>query len=157
MSYNRCVFVGRLVRTPEKKVFNGGGAVTKFSLAVDAERKKNQATGKWESVPAFIDCEAFNRGEHGKTADMIEQYCEKGSQILVETHVKQESWTSQDGTKRNKLVFVVDEFRFVGSKGQSEGSASNNNWASQARAGATEKPQGEPQFAPDGNPEDVPF
>lgn len=154
MSFNCCVFMGRLVRDPEKRSFANGGAVVKFGLAVDAERKKNQATGKWESVPAFVDCEAFNRGETGKTADIIEQHFHKGDPILVRCHVKQENWTAADGQKRSKLVFVVDEFSFCGGKSQGESSHTHSNaWQ------ATPKVQGDvtPSYAPDDATDEPPF
>ena len=58
-----------------------------FGFAVN-NRKKNQQTGQWEEEPVFLDCEAFNRGEFGKTADLIEQYLRKGYQAYIEGHLK---------------------------------------------------------------------
>ena len=118
-SYNKVVLVGRLTRDAETRSFNSGGKVAKFGLAVTGSRKKNQQTGKWEEEPCFLDCEAFNRGEYGKLADTVENYCSKGSQVLVDGHLTQQNWTGQDGSKRSKLVVVVDALQLMGSKPQS--------------------------------------
>lgn len=153
-SANRIILLGRLTRDVETRSFSNGGKLAKWGFAVDGERKKDQTTGKWKAEPVFLDCEVFNRGENGKQADTAEQYLSKGKQVYIEGHLKQESWTGQDGQKRNKLVVVVDSFQMLGDGKSSEG---GGNWASQARAGATEKPDVEPQYAPDQPREDIPF
>lgn len=115
-SVNRVILIGRLTREPECRSFANGGKVANFGFAVDGARKKNPNTGQWESEPCFLDCKAFNRGEHGKTADLIEQYLRKGSQAYIEGHLVLESWTSQAGEKRSKIVVQVDVVQFLDSK-----------------------------------------
>jgi single-strand DNA-binding protein len=148
---NRLILLGRLTRDPEAKTFSNGGKVAKFSLATTGERKKDQATGKWQEVPCFIDCEVFNRGEFGKLADTAEQYLTKGQQVYAEAHLKTESWTSADGQKRSKLVAVVDSFQMVGSKSQ------GHEQSTYARNAMKQEPANEPQYAPDEDPSTVPF
>lgn len=112
-SFNRVVLIGRLTRDPEVRVFANGGKVVKFGFAVAGQRKKNPDTGQWEDEPCFLDVEAFNKGEYGKTADLAEQYLTKGKQVFIEGHLKMDSWTAKDGTKRNKIVVVADTMRFL--------------------------------------------
>src|SRR6266566_1390922 len=92
---NKVMLIGRLTRDPEVRTFSNGGKVAAFGFAVN-NRRKNQQTGQWEDEPVFLDCEAFNRGETGKTADLIEQWNDKTT-----------------GDKRSKLKIVVDNVQFL--------------------------------------------
>jgi single-strand DNA-binding protein len=123
-NYNRCIFVGRLTRDPEPRSFANGGKVTKFGFAASAGRKKN-ASGQWEDEPMFIDCEVFNRGEHGKLADLIADKCRKGSQLLIEGKLHLDQWEDKNGGgKRSKHKVVVEVVQLLDGKpsGSGEGS-----------------------------------
>jgi single-strand DNA-binding protein len=109
---NKVMLIGRLTRDPETRTFSNGGKVAKFGFAVN-NRKKNQQTGQWEDDPVFLDVEAFNRGETGKTADLVEQYLRKGYQAFIEGHLRLDQWTSQEGQKRSRLLVVVDNVQFL--------------------------------------------
>lgn len=109
---NKVMLIGRLTRDPEMRTFANGGKVAKFGFAVN-NRKKNSATGAWEDEPVFIDVEAFNRGETGKQADLVEQSLRKGSQVFIEGHLKLDQWTSQEGQKRQQLRVVMDNMQFL--------------------------------------------
>jgi len=62
----------------------------------------------------FIDCKAFNRGEFGKTADLIEQYLSKGKQVFLEGKLDFEQWEDKNGGgKRSKHVLIVDNVQFL--------------------------------------------
>jgi single-strand DNA-binding protein len=110
---NKVMLIGRLTRDPEVRMFQNGGKVAHFGFAVN-NRRKNQQTGQWEDEPVFLDCEAFNRGETGKTADLIEQYLRKGYQAYIEGHLKLDQWNDKTtGDKRSKLKIVVDNVQFL--------------------------------------------
>ncbi|MSQ95348.1 MAG: single-stranded DNA-binding protein [Gemmataceae bacterium] len=110
---NKVMLIGRLTRDPEVRMFSNGGKVANFGFAVN-NRRKNQQTGQWEDEPVFLDCEAFNRGETGKTADLIEQYLRKGHQAFIEGHLKLDQWADkQTGDKRSKLKIVVENVQFL--------------------------------------------
>src|SRR5580658_6392705 len=109
---NKVMLIGRLTRDPEIRTFSNGGKVAKFGFAVN-NRKKNQQTGQWEDEPVFLDVEAFNRGETGKQADLVEQYLRKGHQAFIEGHLQLDQWTSKEGEKRSKLKIVVDNVQFL--------------------------------------------
>jgi single-strand DNA-binding protein len=131
---NKVMLIGRLTRDPEVRTFSNGGKVAKFGFAVN-NRKKNQQSGQWEDEPVFLDVEAFNRGESGRQADLVEQYLAKGRQVFIEGHLKLDSWTSQDGQKRNRLLVVVDNLQFLDSRQDGESPAGNG--ASRAPRAAT--------------------
>ena len=110
---NKVMLIGRLTRDPEVRMFPSGGKVASFGFAVN-NRKKNQQTGQWEDEPVFLDCDAFNRGETGKTADLIEQYLKKGYQAYIEGHLKLDQWNDKTtGDKRSKIKIVVDNVQFL--------------------------------------------
>jgi len=109
---NKVMLIGRLTRDPEVRTFSNGGKVAKFGFAVN-NRRKNSSTGQWEDEPVFLDVEAFNRGENGRQADLIEQGLHKGNQVFIEGHLQLDQWTAQDGQKRSKLKIVVDNFQFL--------------------------------------------
>lgn len=108
---NKVMLIGRLTRDPEVRTFSNGGKVAKFGFAVN-NRKKNQQTGQWEDEPVFLDIEAFNRGEFGKQADLVEQYLTKGRQVFIEGHLRLDQW-EKDGQKRSRLVIVLDNMQFL--------------------------------------------
>jgi len=130
---NKVMLIGRLTRDPEVRMFSNGGKVAKFGFAVN-NRRKNTQTGQWEDEPVFIDVEAFNRGEMGRQADLVEQYLRKGNQVFVEGHLKLDQWTSQDGQKRSRMLVVLDNMQFLEPRGdQPRGPGAPPNNAGPAR------------------------
>lgn len=159
---NKVMLIGRLTRDVESRTFANGGKVAKFGFAVTSTRRKNQQTGKWEDEPCFLEVEVFNRGEFGKKADTAEQYLSKGKQIFIEGHLKMDSWTGQDGTKRTKIVVVCDNFEFLDAREGGGGGGSAPRMAGNTRGYDAPNPDeggGDmpPTFAPDENKEDIPF
>jgi single-strand DNA-binding protein len=118
---NKVMLIGRLTREPEMRTFQNGGKVANFGFAVN-NRRKNQQSGQWEDYPMFIDCKAFNRGESGKTADLVEQYLHKGHQAYLEGRLDLETWDDKTtGAKRSKHVLLVDNVQFLEPRQQDGG------------------------------------
>ena len=117
---NKVMLIGRLTRDPEVFMFANGGKVAKFGFAVNNKRK-NAQTGQWEDEPVFLDVEAFNRGEFGKKADLVEQYLRKGNQAFIEGHLRLDQWTAQDGQKRQKIKVILDDLQFLERRPEGEG------------------------------------
>ena len=159
---NKVMLIGRLTRDPEMRAFASGGRVASFGFAVN-NRKKNQQTGEWEDDPVFLDCDAFNRGEFGKTADLIERYLHKGSQAYIEGHLKLDKWDDKTtGEKRQKIKIVVEAVQFLDHRPAGEGGAPRSSAPARAPQryassnGYNEAPTdaGEP---PAGGGDDIPF
>jgi single-strand DNA-binding protein len=91
----------------------------------------------------FIDCSCF-----GKGAEVINTYCQKGKQLLVEGRLKLDVWEDkQGGGKRSKHSIVVENFQLMG--GRDSGAGSGGGPPPQAydeTAGAA--PQGRPPARP---------
>lgn len=114
--YNKCIFVGRMVRDPEIRTI-GDNHVVDFTLAVD-----RQFTNKdGERQADFINFTAWNN-----TADFIAKYFSKGSAFLVEGNYRVDKYTNKDGNDAWKNYIYVDKVSFVGSK-NSNSSENNGN------------------------------
>ena len=140
---NKVMLIGRLTRDPEVRMFSNGGKVAKLGFAVN-NRRKNQQSGQWEDEPVFLDIEAFNRGETGRQADLVEQYLRKGSQVFIEGHLRLDQWTSQDGQKRSKVVIVVDNFQFLEPRGDGQSSGPRSSAPPRHTAPASDFDPGPP-------------
>jgi len=160
---NKVMLIGRLTRDVETRTFSNGGKVAKFGFAVTGSRKKNQQTGKWEDEPCFLDVELFNRGEFGKLADNAEQYLAKGKQIFLEGKLTLQSWTSQDGQKKSKIVVVGEYMQFLDSREGGSGGGGSRPAPSNSNYDAPNPDEGSdvtPNFAPDesvGGKDEIPF
>jgi len=148
---NKVMLIGRLTRDPEVRAFSNGGKVAKFGFAVN-NRKKDQATGQWVDEPVFIDVEAFNRGENGKQADLVEQYLTKGRQVFIEGHLRLDQWNDKDGQKRSKLLVVLDNMQFLDSKQEGMGGTGEGTGMRAPRAAAAPAQKPASSFAGNGGP-----
>lgn len=106
---NLCQFIGRLGKDPETRYSAGGDAVTSFSLAVgstwkDKSGSKQEAT-EWVNVTAF-----------GKLAEIIGQYCTKGSQVYISGRMKTEKYTDKSGIEKYSTKIVAQNMQLLGSK-----------------------------------------
>jgi single-strand DNA-binding protein len=104
--------MGNLTRDPELKYLPSQTPVCDFSLAVN--RKWKAADGDDREDVLFIDCAAY-----GKVGEAINGHLNKGRPIHVEGHLRLEQWEQEDGQKRSKIRMVVEQFRFVDRKPES--------------------------------------
>lgn len=107
-SYNRVILVGNLTRDFELRYIPSGTAVAEIGLAVNDRVKKGD---QWIDETTFVDVTLW-----GKTAEVANQYLNKGSSVLIEGRLKLEQW-EKDGQKRSKLKVVADKMQMLGAKG----------------------------------------
>ncbi|UBK54509.1 single-stranded DNA-binding protein [Clostridium perfringens] len=113
---NKVVLVGRLTKDPELRfTANKGTAVTRFTLAVNRDYKKEDGTQEAD----FINCIAYS-----KRAEIIAQYLTKGKRFTVSGSIRTGSYDAQDGTRRYTTYVVVDGFDFIDS---SDSKVNNDN------------------------------
>jgi len=108
-SYNRVILVGNLTRDPEIKYTQSGKGVTKFSLAVNNPRNKEETT--------FVDIVAWD-----KLGETCNKYLKKGSNTLVEGRLVIRSYDDKDGNKRKATEVVIDNMQMLGSRPDGAGS-----------------------------------
>jgi single-strand DNA-binding protein len=113
-NFNKVILVGNLTRDPEMRVTPQGLSIGKLALAIN--RSYRSASGEEQKETTYVDVDVF-----GKQAEVISKYMAKGRAIMVEGRLKTDSWTSQSGEKRSKLVVVLENFQFMGGGRGEEG------------------------------------
>ena len=111
---NRVCLVGRLTTKPELKYTPSNVPTTRFSLAVN-RIFKNEQGGR--------DADFINILAWRKTAELICNYFDKGSQIGLEGRIQTGSYDDKDGNKRYTTEVVVDQVYFIDSKNSSNTSS----------------------------------
>ncbi len=144
MSVNKAILVGRLGKDPELRYTSSGKAVATFSLATN-ERWTSQDGQKQESTTWH------NIVVWGKQAEVIKEYMSKGRQLYIEGRIANRSYDDKDGNKKYISEVVVQNFQFLGDKGDSSGSGGYN----QDSAGSTPASTPPPDTASDDD--DLPF
>lgn len=103
-SYNRVILVGHLTRDPELSSTDGGKAVCEVGLAVNERYRKEET---WVEKVVFVDVTFW-----GKIAEVVKEYCHRGSPLLVEGKLQLDTW-EKDGQKRSKLRVVAQQMRML--------------------------------------------
>jgi single-strand DNA-binding protein len=110
-SYNRVILIGNLTRDIELRYVSNQMAVTDVGLAVN-DRRKN-ANGEWVEETTFVDVTVW-----GRTAEVMSEYCSKGSPVFIEGRLKLDTWEGQDGQKRSKMRVVCERMQLLSGRGQ---------------------------------------
>ncbi|WP_239733029.1 single-stranded DNA-binding protein [Mammaliicoccus sp. E-M26] len=118
---NITILTGRITKDLELKQA-GQTTVTNFSLAVDNPFKRDDTS--------FFDVVSF-----GKTAELLNNYCSKGSKILVEGNLKQDRFTDKEGKNRSVVRVVANRVEFLDSKSSNQGQPKQQANDSFANAG----------------------
>ena len=94
--------MGRLGQDPEIINLDSGKKLAKFSLATN----ENYTTAKGEKVE---NTSWHNIIAWGKTADIIENYTEKGREIVVSGKLSNRSYETKNGEKRYVTEVVCNQ------------------------------------------------
>jgi single-strand DNA-binding protein len=103
---NKAILIGRIVNKIELRYTTSNMAVVKFTLAINRDTKNKQ--GEYETD--FISCVAY-----GKTAELIDKYLDKGSQLAVEGKIQTGSY-EKDNKKIYTTDVVVERINFLDKK-----------------------------------------
>jgi len=148
-SINKVILIGRVGRDPEIKYTPNGNPVAKFSLATDETFKdrsgEQQRRTEWHNIVAW-----------NKLAEICGEYLTKGKQIYIEGSIRSRQWEDPSGNKRTGYDIVARTMQMLGSKADSERTAS----ASARTSGpSSEEAAAPPEPAPEGEitDDDIPF
>ncbi len=109
-SFNKCIFLGNLTRSVELKYTPKGTAVAQIGLAINHTWKNDQ--GQKMEECCFLDIECW-----GRTAEIANEYLQKGDSALFECRAKLDSWDDKEtGKKRSKIKFVCETLQLLGGK-----------------------------------------
>lgn len=105
MNYNLSVIAGNITRDLELRYTNNGMAVLEMTVAVNSGYGDKQKT-------AYVPVTCW-----GKTAEAVNQYCQKGSNILIEGYLLQDSWQDKTtGQNRSKIYLSASSAQFLDKK-----------------------------------------
>jgi len=137
-SYNRVILVGNLTRDPEIRYTQSGKGVTKFTLAVNNPRNREETT--------FVDIVAWDR--LGETCNT---YLKKGMNALVEGRLVIRSYDDKDGNKRKATEVVIDNMQMLGSRRDGAGSGAGAGDEGGGDYGGARTPAATPAAAASGD------
>ncbi|MGB1301652.1 MAG: single-stranded DNA-binding protein, partial [Pseudoalteromonas tetraodonis] len=131
---NKVILVGNLGQDPEVRYMPNGNGVANITLAT-SDSYKDKNTGQmvdkteWHRVVFF-----------GKLAEIVGEYCRKGSQIYVEGKLQTRKWTDQQGQEKYTTEIVVDGFtgqmQMLGARGgDQQGGGYQGNQGGQQSSG----------------------
>lgn len=104
MSFNKVILSGYVGKVGEPRKSKDDKSWITLSLATDSGYAGNKKT-YWHNLMAF-----------GKTADVIEKYVGKGSQIIVDGEITYSQWEDKNGVKKDQTTIMVSSVSFVGKK-----------------------------------------
>ena len=90
---NLFVLEGRLAKDPEKFQSKNGLSIAKCSIAVQESKE----------VVHFLVFTCF-----GKTADIMLEWCKKGSLVSLTGKITRDSYTTKSGEKRTQLNLIAN-------------------------------------------------
>ena len=146
-SVNKVILIGRLGRDPELKYTPNGAPVAKFSLATDEVFKdrsgEQQKHTEWHNIVAW-----------NKLAEICGEYLTKGKQVYIEGSIRSRQWDDkQTGAKRTAYEIVAQKMTMLGSKADSERTAT----AAPGRPSTEPSAEPEPPAEPEITDSDIPF
>ena len=143
MSLNKAMLIGNVGRDPEVRYLDGqsGNAkVATFTLATtERYRDRNGETREnteWHNIVAWRN-----------TADVVERFVRKGTQLYIEGRIRTRSWDDQTGNKRYTTEIIADTLQLLGRR--PEGNGQQGGYQNQGYG----QPQGyqqpaQPSYAP---------
>lgn len=116
---NSVNIIGRITKDLDVRRAQSGTSCCSFSVAVDRTYKQ-----PGQPDADFIRCKAF-----GKTADNMQRFLHKGSQIGVTGHIQTGSYNNQQGQKVYTTDVIADHVDFLDPKNsQQDNGYGNDNY-----------------------------
>jgi single-strand DNA-binding protein len=152
MSVNKVILIGRLGKDPETRYMPNGDAVTNATLAT-SESWKDKSGEKQEKT------EWHNLVVYRRLAEVMGEYCKKGSQLYIEGKLQTRKW-EKDGVTRYTTEIIVNEMTMLGGKrdesaGSQQAAPAHNHEGSAASKPAPQKQARDKSF--DNFDDDIPF
>jgi single-strand DNA-binding protein len=109
--FNKTIIIGNLTKDIQINYIQNGTAIAKGTIA--SNYKYKSSNGEQKEEVCYLDFNIF-----GRSAEVANQYLNKGSKVLLEGRLVLENWTAQDGANRSKHSLRVDNMKMLG--GQNE-------------------------------------
>jgi len=104
---NKVILIGNLGVKPELKYSATNTAITNLSVATseswtDKNTGQKQEKTEWHRVSVF-----------GKLAEVVSNYCDKGSKVYIEGKLQTRKWQDKVGADRYTTEIIVSGFNSV--------------------------------------------
>lgn len=114
---NKVILVGNLGRDPETRYAQSGTAITKLNMAIGERKKEGD---EWIEHTEWVRVTCF-----GRTAENVQQYLSKGSQLYVEGRMQTSKYTDQAGVEKWSTEVVAHNVVFLSGNGNQQGGGGN--------------------------------
>jgi single-strand DNA-binding protein len=128
---NKALLLGHVGKDPEIRSTAGGMTVATFSLATADRQKDSQ--GNWTDRTEWHNLVALSR-----TAEVVRDYVNKGTQLFIEGKIQTRSWDDKStGEKKYRTEILIDELTLLGGRsGGANGSSSYGSGKAYSRDNA---------------------
>lgn len=109
MSLNKVLLIGNVGKDPEIRAIQGGTSIATFTLATTDRYKDRNGEAHEDTEWHTIVC-------WGKTAEFVENYVAKGSQLYVEGKLRTRSYDDNNGQKRYVTEIRADNIQLLGKR-----------------------------------------
>lgn len=118
---NKVILIGNLGQDPDIRYMPSGEPVANLSLATseiwkDSNSGETREKTEWHRVVAFR-----------KLAEIIGEYCKKGSKLYIEGRLQTRKWQDQHGQDRYTTEIIADQMQFLDSRNSGSGSQYNDD------------------------------
>lgn len=96
--FNKFIGVGNLTRDAESRMV-GETEVAKYSVAINSRKDR----------VLYMDCDHWRAGG-------VLPYLTKGTSVLVEGELEQQSWKDKEGNPKSKMILQVRSLQLLGGK-----------------------------------------
>jgi len=113
-SLNQCNFIGNLGQDPEIRLTQSGETIANISLGCSDDYKDKQSGNiiqrtNWVRISAF-----------GNTAEVIKNYCRKGSKLFVTGKQVTRKYQAQDGSDRYSTEIQANNIQLLDSRNDNQ-------------------------------------
>jgi len=105
-SINKVIITGNLVRDPDTRILENGTHMAKMSIANNQRYRARD--GSWQEKTCFVTVVAWK-----KTAELVSEYCRKGSPVLIEGELNYNAWEDSDGKQRSRVEINARRVQFL--------------------------------------------
>ena len=138
------MLIGNVGRNPEVRYLDGNSGnakVATFTLATtERYRDRNGETREnteWHNIVAWRN-----------TADVVEKYVRKGTQLYIEGRIRTRSWDDQTGNKRYTTEIIADTLQLLGKKSDNPAAQQDGYQAPAPQQTQAYAPQPAQSYAP---------
>ncbi len=150
---NKVILIGNMGKDPDIRYMPSGAAAANCSIAT-SESWRDKNTGEMQEKTEWHNLVFF-----GRLAEIVGEYCKKGSKIYVEGRLQTRKWQDKNGNDRYTTEIVANEMQMLDSRGAggdySSGGQSSYGGGQQQSAPAQQQPA--PAMANDDFDDDIPF